>query len=218
MYRPNRIGPWHLCHIDQAPKTGTMHADTETTDLLFKPAVPDTTIRTLSASRHFQVTTPAIDAQKQCAVGVAVKGDNPLGELTDINASAVIYTVSGHCRILDGTGVGPPNFGNLMFGVGRNVSGSLTELTAGANPCDNWMLVPCDALMQGQNVQHASINTQVLIGNFDAGVTYKEEPIIFAWIIHNGSNAASNTFRVACSISVLKYTEDHLTLDPPRTM
>lgn len=204
MYQPNALGPYMLAHVDALPNATAFPAGSAVAGTLFSPVTVDATVRAFTASQQFANNSVAVGVGQQTSFGVAVDGSNPKGDLEDINAMAVAYQIVGYCRIRDATGVAPMNV-NIGLNIGRADDATLNDIT-GKNLCANYMSVPITQHALGQQIAGASVQTVVLVGNFNAGITYSGDPIIVGWTVMNEASG-TQTFSVAASLSIMKLTQ-----------
>lgn len=213
MYRPNRVGPWPLVHVDQTvSNTGALPAGNTHFETEFEPSLPDSVIRSASASEYFfGLTNAAVPALESVSIGVAVNGAHPLSELEgNAGDPGYLLSVSGSCkvRIPASTQIG------IEAVIGRATAATLTSFGSGNNPCASHFVIPC-AIAQGDGFSQAWVNTTVVMGNYNGAITVTSNPLIFGFRMTNytGANAQWRWFG---GMSVHKYIQDLNTFDPTR--
>lgn len=211
MYRPNRIGGAPFLNIDRAPlNLGTIA--TSEVEATFSPIVADATVRTSTASRQIRGVASVIQAAGQFSFGIALAGDNPIGDLAGAGDIAVQYEVFGQIRWRETAGV---NLGSCTAILARNNAATVNAPPT-INPCTNYQMIPLDMEHYTVNGGIASFKTSVLLGNFDGAITYTDDPLILAWIIHNPTPATAIAVNFNSYLAIHKYIVDIDTLDPSR--
>lgn len=203
MYLPNQLGPYMLGHVDQAPQITGLPATSVVAAGTYSPVLSDATLRKFTASQQWGGNSFVITTGAQSAIGVALDGTNPQGDLEDINAMAIAYQVSGTLRVVDQSHTSLLEM-NLSAVVGRANAATLTTIT-GVNACTNFISLPLIYNRSSKDEASASINTVVIIGNLNAGITYTGFPLIFGWVMLNAAGH-SVTVEMFGSISAMKVT------------
>lgn len=210
MYRPNRIGPSGLVHLDLVPKAyGTLGATFRNAETLFSAALPDTTVRVDTVSRHFNGQIGSLTLGQQHSVGVAINGAHPQSE-DSADDFGYHLTISGAIRVRQGAA--------LMGAVPQMVLGRADGALAspGPNACTNYMMVPGVSGGVSVTAAFASVNTTILVGDYDGSWVYDSAALIAMWVMQN-ANASTVTLDYAGSISMHKWNKDIDTFDPVRT-
>lgn len=210
MYRPNRIGPWPLIHVDKLPIDFGTPANYGN-ELTFDPHVADTTIRSTTASRMISAYTNAttFTSRASFSIGVAIDGSNPIGAPNGDDQQGFYVSVSGHCVVRDG------DDGQLEACIGRCDASTLTIYSSGSNPCADFFRLPIQGMVAQDEWLSASINTTLLIGHYDGSDTYESDPLIFGWRLVNQS-AGAKQYRMMASMTIHKYAQDIHAFDPNR--
>lgn len=216
MYRPNRIGPWPLVHVDKNPviHTGANMANRIDTFPAESFIVPDATIRTNTASRTQQIQTMTLSNNKTFSIGVALNGANPYGAQATDGERGFHLSVCGAIAIkLTSVVVDFPVVA-LPF-VARATNATLALSSAGNNPFDDYFLVPANSIQQAANYQVTSFNTSLVMGQYDGDDTYDSDPLYIGFLIRN-LGVADENINLECSVSAHKFIKDLDTYDPPR--
>lgn len=190
-----------MAHVDQAPQTVDLPATAAVAATVFSCVCSDPTLRPFTASRQYVNDSGTVSDNEQISLGVAIDGSNPQGDLEDINAMAIMVQVSGAIRVRKLTGANALN-GHIVANVGRNNAATVVGISS-ENACTNYMQIPIIQQLNSANVISASINTCVIIGNFDAGITYTGFPLLFGWTILNQAGE-DQTWGLQASMSVMK--------------
>lgn len=216
MYKPNRIGPCPLMHIDQGKKVyGSLAAGHLVAQDTVNFILPDATIRTNTSSRAF-TGSGSWGTNKQATLGVAVNGAHPGGAQTlsgaigfhlDISGMMMVRVVSHPAEVS----------GLAIYGIlARNDAATLqTFATEPSNVAANWMMVPthCESNDLGFT---AWFNQTVVIGNYDGAETYSADPLMAGFAIHSTAGETQTASFVG-SVNMHKYIHDINTHDPSRT-
>jgi len=213
MYRPNRIGPWMLAHLDQAPfNFGTLPSGSQTLDK-FRPFCPDTTIRTTTASRSFYGNSEATMAERTAqSVGVAINGEHPAGEdLAAAGDRGFMLTVAGSLLV---SGQDAAEQTSCQVLIGRCNTATLFDPTVQHNDCPNWIAIPSQYAANNDGMV-CTVNTAVIFGNWDGGITVSDNPIIAAFRFANTGQATAQ-YEFSGSMCVHKYSQDLHVFDPTR--
>lgn len=212
MYRPNRIGPWPLVNLDRAPHSYGSLTGHQAPNV-HSPITPDSTIRTETASRQFFGTITSLAAANVVTIGIALAGDNPLGDLAGGGDPGVLYSASGIMTLRNSAQLltGPP-----VPQICRNDADTLAT-TPTPNAAANHQMLPYDAGAVSFNgfMSSCSFNTSFIIGNFDGSITYSSDPLILCWTYKNGSGTTVS-IEFSGMLTFHKYLKDLDTLDSGR--
>lgn len=212
MYRPNRIGPHPLLNIDRAPKAYGSITTFQAINVI-SPVLPDATIRESTASRQFNGTLTGLTSGAQFAIGIAVDGSNPIGELAGEDDPGMVISMSGYMWLKHSSSNNAPPHVVLA----RNDAAALATSPA-VNPCANYQMIPTDnSGVDGKDsfFSWASFNRTVLLGNYDGAITYSGDPLILAWVYQN-PDAGTLNLVFEGMLTLHKYIIDLDTLDPNR--
>lgn len=211
MYRPNRIGPWPLIHVDKAPiAMGTLASSYNETNLQFNPAAPDATVRSEFASRQMSgANLVALPRESTISFGVGVNGNVP----ADVG-TALMFGCAASLTLRQLT-VATNDF-TVRAHIGRCNNATIGIFSGSAvNLCDNYAQVPGVNVEYATRALTASINTSVIIGDFDGAVVASTNPILFGWTVQNNS-ATALQFEWEAFVSLQKYIKDIDTYDVGR--
>lgn len=216
MYRPNRIGPSMLVHIDEAIKAyGTLATAHKVAENVINMIIPDATLRARTASRTFKGFA-SLTTSQFISFGVAVNGQNPAGELAGDGSTGFLVTVAGSVTLRHGTHAAAEASLVPFAIIARADAAALeTFATEPSNLCTGWAAIPCQ-ISNGAEFTHMSFKETLIMGNFDGADTYVGNPLIGGFAINNTS-AETQDAEIRASLSIHKYVTDIDTYDPSRS-
>lgn len=212
MYRPNRIGPWPIGDIEippWVPGATLLAAIDDVAAPLIGAGVRSVTAPTVSNCEHWVLVNTTLTTTQRTgfALGCLINGVNP------DPTNNILYAISGYAHYTAQVASAEQN----IFPFISKLDDTPSDPDALITITDFWPL-PMDSMaVDGTGrVFTASVNTQVIVGNFRGSTAAQSNlPIFVGWGFYNSD---SDGFAVTArgSISVYKYLEDIQTQDPMR--
>lgn len=212
MYRPNRIGPWPCYDIEIPPwAVGTTLSgviDNSTWPIILG-GVRSVTVPTISNLETFSMLgktlTPA--QTSGVALGCLISGVNP------DPANNILYSISGFFSFYLAAGL----TSGSIFCVISKLDATPSDPDAAITLTD-YAFLPLDHLstMNVDDAHYASVNTQVVIGNFRGSTASQSDLPIFVGWGWRSALATGYAPHLHGTINVHKHLEDVQTQDPQR--
>lgn len=209
MYRPNRIGPWPCADIEIPP---WLIGDTPR-DLIDNGTIPvvlagvrSITVPTISNSETIALEDTFTPTKRSMwALGVLISGVNP------DPTNNIMYSVSGAMYVMLPTAETEMGMHPIISKLDATPSDADAAITITDYTC-----LPCQSYHMNSNNIHASVNTQVIVGDIRGSTASQSNlPIFVGWMFFSEYATAYN-IRGIGSINVHKYLEDIKTQDPWR--
>lgn len=215
MYRPNRVGTYHLVNPQAAPRVITqVELDSSlVTWIGFRPIIKSTTIRENFDTTNFQISAKTIAATttvRSWGLGVAAGGVNQKPDNTMfVNISGSIWI-----HVDDAIPI------SIQPVIGKWVAAAPI---VGAIPF--WQPIPArinqlfhlgGAGEEDKTIVQCSWNETVLMGDLDGSVAVPSEFPIFGGVKINFEHAGTHTIDMEASCSIHVYRQDMETIDPTR--